>query len=39
MLFPVGYPLEGVKVPDLVRKPLAEVLITVDGGEDGAEGF
>ena len=38
VLFPVGYPLEGVKVPDLVRKPLAEVLITVDGGEDGAEG-
>jgi nitroreductase len=30
VLFPVGYPLEGVKVPDLTRKPLDEVMVTVD---------
>tara|TARA_E500000331_G_scaffold338744_1_gene368265 strand:+ start:361 stop:1074 length:714 start_codon:yes stop_codon:yes gene_type:complete len=27
VLFPVGYPLEGVKVPDLKRKDLDEILI------------
>ncbi len=29
VLFPVGYPLPGVKVPDIVRKPLADVLVNV----------
>jgi len=28
VLFPVGYPLEGVKVPDLKRKDLDEVLFS-----------
>jgi nitroreductase len=27
VLFPVGYPLPGVKVPDLARKPLGEVAV------------
>jgi hypothetical protein len=27
VLFPVGYPLEGVKVPDLKRKDLDEIFI------------
>ena len=27
LLVPVGYPAEGAEVPDLVRKPLAEVLV------------
>jgi nitroreductase len=26
ILFPVGYPAEGAKVPDLVRKPFAEIV-------------
>lgn len=30
VLFPVGYPLPGVQVPDLARKPLDEVLVRVD---------
>ena len=29
VLFPVGYPLEGVKVPDLHRKELSEIFTTV----------
>jgi len=29
VLFPIGYPLPGVRVPDLVRKPLDEVLVRV----------
>ncbi len=29
VLFPVGYPLPGVRVPDLTRKPLDEVLVWV----------
>jgi nitroreductase len=29
LLIPVGYPAEGAVVPDLARKPLAEVLVTV----------
>lgn len=28
VLFPVGYPLPGVRVPDLARKPLEDVLVT-----------
>ncbi|MEM8620200.1 MAG: nitroreductase family protein [Actinomycetota bacterium] len=31
-LFPVGYPLPGVRVPDLTRKPLDDVLTIVDSG-------
>lgn len=34
VMFPVGYPLPGVRVPDLARKPLAEVLVHVDGNVD-----
>ncbi|MDG2263351.1 MAG: nitroreductase family protein [Actinomycetota bacterium] len=30
VLFPIGYPLPGVKVPDLARKPLEEVAVHVD---------
>jgi len=30
VLFPVGYALEGAKVPDIERKPLDEVLVMVD---------
>ena len=29
VLFPVGYPLEGMKVPDLDRKELNEIFTTV----------
>lgn len=29
VLFPVGYPLPGVQVPDLARKPLDEVLVRI----------
>ena len=29
VLFPIGYPLEGVKVPDLKRKDLPEIFTTV----------
>lgn len=32
VMFPVGYPLPGVRVPDLARKPLDDVLVHV--GED-----
>ncbi len=31
VMFPVGHPLPGVLVPDLVRKALEEVLVVVDG--------
>lgn len=34
VLFPVGYPLEGVKVPDIKRKSLGEVFVEVTA-EDG----
>jgi hypothetical protein len=27
ILFPVGYPAEGCRVPDLTRKPLSEVMV------------
>jgi len=30
VMFPIGYPLEGTKVPDLRRKGLAEVFVEVD---------
>jgi nitroreductase len=30
VLFPIGYPLPGVKVPTLARKPLDQVMVTVD---------
>jgi len=30
VLFPIGYPLEGTKVPDLRRKPLDQVAVFVD---------
>lgn len=30
IMFPVGYPLDGTKVPDLTRKPLDEVAVVVD---------
>jgi len=30
VLFPIGYPLPGVKVPDLRRKGLDEVMVTID---------
>jgi nitroreductase len=32
VLFPVGYPIDGVKVPVLHRKPLDRILVRVDGG-------
>lgn len=32
VLFPVGFPAEGVKVPDFARKPLDEVMVTVGEG-------
>jgi hypothetical protein len=28
-MFPIGYPLEGVKVPDLKRKSLDEIFVEV----------
>ncbi len=31
ILFPIGYPAEGCRVPDLTRKPLSEVLVEVPG--------
>lgn len=31
LLLPVGYPAEGAEVPDLRRKPLAEILAWVEG--------
>ena len=30
VLFPIGYPMEGVLVPSLERKPLAEVMTVID---------
>ena len=30
VMFPVGYPLDGVKVPDLTRKPLDQIMVYVD---------
>ena len=30
VLFPVGYPLENTKVPDLQRKPLSQVMVSVE---------
>lgn len=29
VMFPIGYPLPGVKVPDFTRKPLDQVMVTV----------
>ena len=31
ILFPVGYPARGALVPDLVRKPLRDVMVNADG--------
>jgi iodotyrosine deiodinase len=31
VLIPVGYPAEDAEVPDLQRKPLSEVMVTLDG--------
>ncbi|MEV4174891.1 nitroreductase family protein [Nonomuraea sp. NPDC049709] len=31
ILFPVGYAAEGAEVPDLIRKPLGEALVTMSG--------
>ena len=36
VMFPVGHPMDGVKVPDLRRKPLEEVFVEPDGQLDGA---
>jgi len=33
-MFPIGYPLPGVKVPDFDRKPLDEVMVVVDEPAD-----
>ena len=30
VMFPVGYPLDGVRVPDIERKPLEDVMVVVD---------
>ncbi len=35
ILFPVGYPADEVRVPDLRRKSLEEVAVWKTGGEDG----
>ncbi len=35
VLFPIGYPLPGVKVPDLARKPLEDVMVTVEEAAAG----
>lgn len=35
VLFPVGYPLPGVQVPDLERKPLEDILVRVGSAEIG----
>lgn len=32
VLFPVGYPAEGCRVPDLQRKPLEEILVESEAG-------
>jgi nitroreductase len=37
ILFPVGYPAAGAQVPDLQRKPLAEVLVWHEPGEGETE--
>ncbi|MEK9580885.1 MAG: hypothetical protein VW037_10305, partial [Acidimicrobiaceae bacterium] len=34
VMFPIGYPLPGVKVPDFDRKPLDEVMVVVDDPAD-----
>ena len=34
VMFPVGHPLPGVRVPDLARKPLGEVMVRVDSLPD-----
>jgi nitroreductase len=34
IMFPVGYPLPGVQVPDLERKPLSDVMVEVGEPED-----
>ena len=34
VMFPIGYPLPGVKVPDFDRKPLDEVTVVVDEPAD-----
>ncbi len=36
VMFPIGYPLPGVKVPDFDRKPLDRVMVMVDEPADGA---
>lgn len=36
LLIPIGYPAEGAVVPDLVRKPLSEVLVATGSGRTGA---
>ena len=36
ILFPVGYPADGVEVPDLVRKPLDEIVIWNPRPEESA---
>lgn len=35
VVVPVGYPAEGARVPDLTRKPLAEVLVRLDAPAAG----
>ena len=35
-LFPIGYPAEGCRVPDIARKPLDEVLVEIGAGADAA---
>ena len=38
VMFPIGYPLPGVKVPDFGRKSLDQVMVTVTephGGDGG----
>ena len=34
VMFPIGYPLPGVKVPDFARKTLDEVMVLVDEPAD-----
>ncbi len=35
IMFPIGFPLPGVRVPDLARKPLADVLVHVEPTDCG----
>lgn len=35
VMFPIGLPLPGVRVPDLARKPLDQVMVRVDGPAQG----